>query len=169
MHRPIWRILFLVFVAATAFAIHAAPARAQGGLGLSLYDQLGGVYGIAPVVDDFVDRLWNDPVLNANPYVAEARRRFAKASLRFLFTEYLCDKTGGPMVYRGRDMKTAHAGLHISEREWQAMLGDLRESMRKFNVPAEAQEDMIALIEETKKDIVLAPALDAPPPAEKAP
>ena len=75
----------------------------------------------------------------------------------------LCDKTGGPMVYRGRDMKTAHAGLHISEREWQAMLGDLRESMRKFGVPTEMQGDLIALMEETKKDIVLAPAAGPSP------
>jgi len=163
MRHPLLRTLFLPALLGAVLITHAAPARAHGGLGLSLYDQLGAVYGIAPLVDDFVDRLWNDPVLIANPYVAEARRRFAKASLRFLFTEYLCDKTGGPMVYRGRDMKTAHAGLHIIEREWQAMLGDLRESMRKFSVPAEAQEDIVALMEETKKDIVVAPAAGPSP------
>jgi hypothetical protein len=102
--RPI-RTLLLCQLAAAALAaglaMGQAPARAHGGLGMSLYDQLGGVYGIAPLVDDFVDHLWSNPVLVANPYVAEARRRYAKASLRFLLTEYLCDKTGGPMVYRG--------------------------------------------------------------------
>jgi len=161
--RPI-RILSLALLAAAALAASATPVRAHGGLGLSLYDQLGGVYGIAPLVDDFVDRLWNDPVVIANPYVAEARQRYAKASLRFLFTEYLCDKTGGPMVYRGRDMKTAHAGLHISEKEWRAMIADLKASMRKFSVPEEAQGDVIGVLEETKKDIVVGTAPAAPAP-----
>jgi hemoglobin len=113
--------------------------------------------------------LRDDPVVIANPYVAEARQRYAKASLRFLFTEYLCDKTGGPMVYRGRDMKTAHAGLHISEKEWRAMIADLRASMRKFNVPEKAQGDVIGVLEETKKDIVVGTAPAAPAPAAPAP
>lgn len=162
MRHPFIRTLLLPALLSAVLSIPAAPVRAHGDIGMSLYDQLGGVHGIAPMAEDFADRLWNDPVLNANPSVADARRRFTKASLRFLLTEYLCDKTGGPMVYRGRDMKTAHAGLHISEKEWQAMRRDLQESMRKFSVPAEAQEDLVALIEETKKDIVTAP--DAPAP-----
>jgi len=157
MRRFPSRLLFIALLAVAASAAPAPPAGAHG-LGLSLYEELGGVYGIAPLVDDFVDRLWTDPVLNANPYVADARKRFAKASLRFLLTEYLCDKTSGPMVYRGRDMKTAHAGLHISEKEWQAMIADLRKSMNTFSVPAETQEELIGVFEATKKDIVIAPA-----------
>nr|AIT69697.1 globin [uncultured bacterium] len=131
---------------------------------MSLFDQLGGVYGLAPLVDDFVDRLWENKVVNANPNFQEAKKRYAKASLRFLMTEYLCKATDGPCDYRGRDMKTAHASLGITEKEWQAMLGDLRLSMAKFSVPAELQGDVVALIEAAKKDIVVgAPAKPAAP------
>jgi hemoglobin len=164
MPHRLSRVLSLALLAAAALAASATPVRAHG-LAMSLYDQLGGVYGIAPVVDYFVDRLWSDPVMIANPYVAEARQRYAKASLRFLLTEYLCDKTGGPMVYRGRDLKTAHAGLRISEKEWQAMLADLKASLRKFGVSEESQWDLIEVIEGTKKDIVVGTAPAAPAPA----
>jgi len=160
-HRLIRTFLFCL-LAVAALVPCAGPARAHGGLGMSLYDQLGGVYGIAPLVDDFVDRLWRNPVILANPHVAEARGRYAKASLRFLITEYLCDKTGGPMVYRGRDLKTAHAGLRISQGEWKAMIADLEASMRKFSVPMGAQADLIGIFDQTKNDIVTAPAPDAP-------
>jgi len=155
------RSLLIALFTVAAISASPAPARAHGGLGLSLYDQLGGVYGIAPLVEDFVDRLWRNPVIIANPAVAEARKRYAKASLVFLLTEYLCDKTGGPMVYRGRDMKTAHAGLQISDKEWRAMIGDLRRSMSRFSVPEEAQEDLIGIIEPTKKEIVVGTAAAA--------
>ncbi len=161
MRQRLIRTFLPPLLAVAALTLGAGVARAHG-LGMSLYDQLGGVYGIAPLVDDFVDRLWSNPVIIANPYVAEARQRYAKASLRFLLTEYLCDKTGGPMVYRGRDLKTAHTGLRISEREWKAMIADLQVSMNKFSVPKEAQGDVIGLFDATKKDIVLAPAPGAP-------
>jgi len=167
-HRLI-QILLIALVAVAALSTNPALARAHGGLGLSLYDHLGGVYGIAPLVEDFVDRLWSNPVIVANPDVAEARQRYAKASLVFLLTEYLCDKAGGPMVYRGRDMKTSHAGLNISEKEWQAMAADLRKSMGKFSLPEETQADLMEILDLTKKDIVVGTAPTPAPGAEMEP
>ncbi len=47
-------------------------------LARSLYERLGGVYAIAAVVDDFIDRVMDDPRLNANPKVDEAHHRVAR-------------------------------------------------------------------------------------------
>ena len=49
----------------------------------SLYDRLGGVYSIATVIDDFIDRIMVDPRLNANPRVDEAHHRVAPAGFKF--------------------------------------------------------------------------------------
>ena len=62
----------------------------------SLYDRLGGVYGIATVVDDLIDRVMADPRLNANPLVDEAHHRVPPAGFKYLVTEMVCWATGGP-------------------------------------------------------------------------
>ena len=62
----------------------------------SLYDRLGGVYGIATVMDDFIDRIMIDPRLNANPKVDEAHHRVPPAGFKYLVTEMACWATGGP-------------------------------------------------------------------------
>ena len=84
----------------------------------SLYDRLGGVYPIATVVDDFIDRLLVNGTLNANPAIKEARDRVPAPGLKFHVTALVCEVTGGPCKYTGRDMKTAHAHLNITQREW---------------------------------------------------
>jgi len=71
----------------------------------SLYERLGGVYSIATVMDDFVDRIMIDPRLNANPRVAEAHHRVSPAGFKYLVTEMVCWATGGPQKYTGRSMK----------------------------------------------------------------
>jgi hemoglobin len=72
----------------------------------SLYDRLGGVYNVATVVDDFIDRIMVDPRLNANPRVDEAHHRVSPPGFKFLVTEMLCWAAGGPQQYSGR-----HGGL----------------------------------------------------------
>jgi len=71
----------------------------------SLYDRLGGVYNIATVMDDFIDRIMIDPRLNANPKVDEAHHRVPPAGFKYLVTEMVCWATGGPQKYTGRSMK----------------------------------------------------------------
>jgi len=75
----------------------------------SLYERPGGVYSIATVVDDFIERLLVNDTLNANPAIKEARARVPKAGLKFRVTAHVCQVTGGPDVYKGRSMKEAHA------------------------------------------------------------
>jgi hemoglobin len=71
----------------------------------TLYDRLGGVYAIAAVVDDFIDRIMEEPRLNANPRVREAHHRVSKAGFKYLVTEMVCWATGRPQQYRAVDAR----------------------------------------------------------------
>jgi hemoglobin len=120
----------------------------------SLYDRLGGVYAIATVVDDFIERLLVNPTLNANPAINQARARVPKAGLKFQVTALVCEVTGGPCKYTGRAMKESHQHLNITEGQWQAMVADFQKTLDKFKVPAKEQAELIAIVASTKKDIV---------------
>lgn len=122
----------------------------------SLYDRLGGVYNIAVVVDEFIERLLVNDTLNANAAINEARERVPKAGLKFQVTALVCEVTWGPCMYVGRDMKTAHAHLNMSENEWDAMVADFRDTLDTFEVPMKEQEELIAIVATTKEDIVTA-------------
>ena len=101
----------------------------------SLYDRLGGVYSIATVVEDFIDRIMVDPRLNANPRVDEAHHRVSPAGFKYLVTEMVCWATGGPQKYTGRSMRDSHRDLMITADEWEAFLDDLQQTLDKFGVP----------------------------------
>src|SRR5918998_1255403 len=62
----------------------------------TLYDRLGGVYNIAVVIDDLIDRVMTDARLNANPRVDEAHHRVSPAGFKYYVTELLCEAAGGP-------------------------------------------------------------------------
>lgn len=121
----------------------------------SLYERLGGVYAIAAVVDDFIDRLMDDPRLNANPKVDEAHHRVARAGFKYLVTEQVCWAAGGPQRYTGRSMRDSHAELGITAGEWDAFLDDLRQTFDRFGVPAAERSELLAIVESTKADIVV--------------
>ena len=123
----------------------------------SLYDRLGGVYAIASVVDDFIERLLVNDILNANPAIKEARDRVPKAGLKYRVTELVCEVTGGPQKYTGRSMKDSHKHLNITEKEWDAMVADFKVTLNKFKVPTKEQEELIGIVATTKADIVMAP------------
>jgi len=123
----------------------------------SLYDRLGGVYSIATVVDDFIDRIMVDPRLNANPRVDEAHHRVPPAGFKYLVTEMVCWAAGGPQQYSGRSMEDTHRDLMISEAEWQAFMDDLRQTLDKFEVPQAEQAELEAIVDSTKEGIVVPP------------
>ena len=120
----------------------------------SLYDRLGGVYSIATVVDDFIERLLVNATLNANPAINEARKRVPKAGLKFHVTALVCAATGGKCAYTGRPMKESHEKLSISRAEWDAMVVDFKATLDKFKVPPREQQELITIVESTKTDIV---------------
>ena len=97
-----------------------------------VYDGLGGVYSIATVVDDFIDRVMAAPGLNANPPVHEAHHRVPPAGFKYLATEMVCWATGGPQKYIGKSMADSHAHLNITAEEWEAFLDDFQQTLDKF-------------------------------------
>ena len=121
----------------------------------TLYERLGGIYPIATVVDDFIDRVMADPRLNANPKVDEAHHRVTPAGFKYLVTEMVGWATGGPQKYTGRSMFDLHAHLDITEGEWQAFMDDLHQTFEKFQLPAAERGELIAIVNSTKADIVL--------------
>ena len=131
----------------------------------SLDERLGGVYIIATVVDDFIDRIMVDPRLNANPLVDEAHHRVPPAGFKYLVTEMVCWAAGGPQKYSGKSMKDSHANLKITAKEWEAFLDDLQQTLDKFAVPAEEQAELKAIVNSTRSDIVVdsAPGRSAKP------
>ena len=120
----------------------------------SLYERLGGVYSIAAVVDDFIDRIMDNPRLNANPKVDEAHHRVSRAGFKYYVTEMVCWAAGGPQKYTGRSMLESHAHLGITAEEWQVFLGELHACLDKFGVPKAEQGELFAIVDSTKKDIV---------------
>ena len=131
----------------------------------SLYDRLGGVYSIATVIDDLVDRVMVDARLNANPLVDEAHHRVPPAGFKYLVTEMVCWAAGGPQKYTGKSMKDSHLNLKITPKEWEAFLDDLQQTLDKFAVPAEEQAELKAIVNSTRSDIVVdsAPGRSAKP------
>lgn len=146
----------LAVVAMMAVGVHTAFA--QGGAEQkqpSLYDRLGGLAPISVVVSDFTDALVPDAVLNANPAIDAARKRVPAPYLKYHVTALVCQATGGPCQYHGRTMKEAHAHLNITEREWDRMVTIFKEILAKHKVPAKETEELLAIVESTKADIVV--------------
>jgi hemoglobin len=90
----------------------------------SLYERLGGIYSIACVVDDFIDRVMTDPRLNANPAVNEAHHKVPPPGFKYLVTEMVGWAAGGPQKYTGRPMRESHEHLNITPKEWEAFMDD---------------------------------------------
>jgi hemoglobin len=120
----------------------------------SLYKRLGGYDALAAVTDDFIGRLLADPQITRF-FVGQSDN--SKARIRQLVVDQLCHVTGGPCVYIGRDMKTVHAGLGITEKDWDASVKHLVATLDKFKVPAREKDEVLAAVSTLKKDIVEKP------------
>lgn len=120
----------------------------------SLYKRLGGYDAIAAVTDEFVGRLVSNKTL-ARFFTGASTN--SKQRIRQLVVDQLCAVTGGPCVYIGRDMKTAHAGMGITEADWNAAVKDLVDTLDKFKVPQKEKDELIAIVATTKADIVEKP------------
>lgn len=121
----------------------------------SLYDRLGGLYPLSAVVDDFIERVYVNATLNANPAIGNARNAMRKPGLKVHVATLVCQVTGGPCKYVGKGMKESHSTFHISNKEWDAALVDFRASLAKFKVPPAEQHELVAIVESTKADIVV--------------
>jgi len=117
----------------------------------SLYQRLGGYDAIAAVTDDFITRLATDKQLGRFFIGASDN---SKKRIRQLVVDQLCAATGGPCVYLGRDMKTAHAGLGITEDDWNIAVKHLLDTLTKFKVGKREQEELATALTQLKADIV---------------
>ncbi len=117
----------------------------------TLYGRLGGYDAIVTVVDNLLPRLTSDPALGRfwNHRGEDGVRRE-----RQLLIEFLCASAGGPLYYVGRDMKSSHRGMDISESDWKAFIGHLEATLDKFQVPAKERAEVLTFVESTKRDIV---------------
>jgi hemoglobin len=117
----------------------------------SLYDRLGGYDAIAAVAEDLMPRLMHDPQLGR--FWAH-RGEDGLAREKQLLVDFLCASAGGPLYYRGRDMKRTHVGMRISNSDWGVFLGHLSATLEKFNVPERGRQEVFAFVEGMKADIV---------------
>ena len=120
-----------------------------------LYERLGGIYSIAVVVDDLIDRVMTDGRLNANPAVNEAHHKVPPAGFKYLVTEIVGWAAGGPQKYTGRSMRESHQHLNITPKEWDAFMDDFQQTLDKFSVPAAEQAELKAIVKSTYGDIVI--------------
>ena len=117
----------------------------------SLYQRLGGYDAIAAVSDDFLDRLGKSKRLGK--FVA-GMSVDSKKKLRQHLVDFLCNATGGPCLYMGRDMKTVHTGLGIDEADWKDGVDALVATLDKFKVPNTEKNEVLGAVSGLKKDIV---------------
>jgi hemoglobin len=120
----------------------------------SLYARLGGYDAIAAATDDLLGRLTSDPQIGIY------WRGHSKDSMkrdRQLVVDFLCEAFGGPVIYRGRDMKTSHEGLSISESDWQVFVKHTLATLDKFGVQGKEREEFLAAAASLKEDIVERP------------
>lgn len=124
-----------------------APANAMASSN-TLYARLGGMPAINAVVDDFTTRVATDPELNAgfkNADVPKFKKNLA---------DQICEATGGPCKYTGKNMKEAHKGMKITDAQFNKTGGHLSASLDKFNVAAADKNALLNAIGGMKPDIV---------------
>ena len=117
----------------------------------SLYDRIGGYDTLATFTDDFLQRLTGDPEIGIywRGHSTDSMKRD-----RQLIVDFLCEAIGGPVIYRGRDMKTSHQGLRISERDWEVFSGHAVAALEKLEVPEQEKQEFLDCAGSLKGDIV---------------
>ena len=117
----------------------------------SLYERLGGYDGITGFVNNLLPRLEEDSLLGR---FWENRGDDGIEREKQLLIDYLCSKAGGPVYYTGRDMKTSHKGMKISESDWEVFFGHAGATMQYLQVPEQECNDVVEFVSSLKKDIV---------------
>lgn len=128
--------------------VGCAGSNASTRSNASLYDRLGQKPAITAVVDDFVGNVAADTRINSF---------FAKTDLPHLkqmLVEQICQATGGPCTYTGKDMRTAHEGMNITDDQFNALVEDLVKSLDKFKVGKREKDELIGALAPMKGDIV---------------
>jgi hemoglobin len=117
----------------------------------SLYERLGGYEAISAVVNDFAPKLFTDP--QVGPFFkgmgTDTRKSFIQKNINLV-----CNVTGGPCKIISRPAKTVHAGLGITEADFNVVVNHLVDTLDKFEVPAKEKQELLSIIGTLKPDIV---------------
>ena len=125
------------------------------GTGPTLFERLGGTYGIAGAVDILVDRLFANIAVNANPAVHAHHGDAANAAgYKFLVTGWSIEAAGGPKCYPGLDMGTAHETLHIDEAGFDAVATEIAATLSFLNVPTAEHKEFMDIIESYRSQVI---------------
>ena len=135
-------IVSLALALAGAVGAQTAPADP------ALYRTFGEQPGLVKLVDDFMLRLLADP--RTGPHFKEANKERIKEQL----VDQFCQVTGGPCVYKGADMKSAHADLEIGKRDFNALVEVLQQAMDARSIPFTAQNQLLAQLAFMHRDII---------------
>lgn len=144
-------LLGLALMLATTSPAGGQSQPAGGQAQRTLYERLGGYNAISAVVDDFEDRLFADPVVGRY-FVGmgtDTRELFKQKTKNLV-----CNATGGPCKVISRSAKTTHAGLGITDADFDIVAGHLSDVLDKYKVPAAEHKELMAIIESLRKDIV---------------
>ena len=117
----------------------------------TLYERLGGYDAISAFANNLLPRLQADPQLAR---YWQHRGEDGVNREKQLLIDFLCSSAGGPLYYTGRDMKTSHKGMKISESDWSAFLGHVNATLEAFQVPQPERDQVVAFVQSTKPDIV---------------
>ena len=114
----------------------------------TLYERLGGLDAIRTVVESFVTRCAGDDRINAKFERTDIPR------LKKMLVDQVCEATGGPCTYTGRDMRETHDGMGVTAGEFDALVEDLVATLDEFDVPKAEQEELLGLLGPMRDDIV---------------
>ena len=139
----------LTLTTATMGARTMPQAMAQN----TLYDRLGGKPAITAVVDDFVGNVGADKRINKF-FAATVADPARLAAFKGKLVDQICEASGGPCKYTGKDMKTAHAGMGVKSSDFDALVEDLTKSLDKFKVAKADKDTLLGVLGPMKAQIV---------------
>ena len=142
----------LISVLTTLFILCVGASTAQAD-DSTLYHRLGGKKAITAVVDDFVGRVAADSRIN-HFFSATASDPKRLASFKRKLVDQICEASGGPCKYKGKDMKSAHAGMGISSADFSALVSDLVAALDKFKVAEADKNTLLGVLGPMSSDIV---------------
>ena len=114
----------------------------------TLYERLGGEKKLKKIVNDILDKNFN------NPIISHHFRNTDMNKLKKLVFEFFSMGTGGPHQYTGRDMITAHTGLHISGKDFLVGNDDVLLALEENGIGQEEKEEVIAILDSMKADVI---------------
>lgn len=147
-HRPSTPRSGAVLVAIALSLLLGGCVSAPTRQGATLYERLGGEAGVAAITEGLLARSADDPRI---------RDDFAEADIVNLYerlVEHLCALTGGPCTYGGRDMKAAHAGLGLTEADFNALVENLVDAMAERGVPIATQNELLAILAPMRGEVI---------------